>query len=147
MSRTKLLPLLVLAGTILAVYVVTDALFTTEEERIGAFVEAVTGDVAGDRINSALRYTDPDREPVELSVAGHSVFYDEGDTVGLAESAHRYLEPFLGGNVDLLQERIEIDENHAQVNLRLNTDNGLVNVEFKLNRHSDGWLVHRVRAS
>lgn len=128
-----------------SVAVVADALVVTDQERLEAFVDSVTGEVETRRIDAALSYVDTARVPVEITVGEEYRTYDEGQEVDLAERARRTLAPFTGQDVRVLQKAIEIDGERALVALRIGTREGTANLQFRLVRRGDGWLVSRVR--
>jgi hypothetical protein len=128
-----------------SVVVVADALVVTDEERLDAFVDSVTGEVETRRIDAALGYVDISRVPVEVLVGDETDYYEEGREVDLAERARQTLAPFQGDDVRLLQKSIEIDGERALVALRIGTRGGTANVQFRMVRRGDGWLVSRVR--
>lgn len=136
---------IVLALLLGSVAVVADALVVTDEERLDAFADAVTGEVETQRIDAALSYVDPARVPVEVLVGEQRSFYEDGQVVDLAERARETLGPYTGDDVRLLQKTIEIDGDRALVALRVGTRDGTANVQFRLVRRGDGWLVSRVR--
>lgn len=124
-----------------------DAVVLTEEERLEAFVDAITGDVASERIDGALEWVDPGREAVEVSAGRNRQLYEGGDGVELAAHARELLAPLEGSRAVLLQDSIDIEEDRARVAVRMRTSDGVVNVRFDMVRHDDGWLVRRVRVS
>lgn len=124
-----------------------DAVVFTDEERLEDFVEAVTGDVASDRIDNALEWVDPDREAVEVSQGREVRRYEDGESVELAVHARELLAPFEGNHAVLLQDSIDIEGERARVTVRMRTGDGVLNVRFDMVRHEDGWFVRRVRAS
>jgi len=145
MQSRFLIQSVVVALLVGSVAMVADALVVTDEERLEAFVDAVTGDVETRRIDAALSYVDPARVPVEVMVSDDSRLYEEGQEVDLAERARHTLGPYTGEEVRLLQKSIELDDDRALVALRLGTRHGTANVQFRLVRRGDGWLVSRVR--
>ena len=145
MTSRFLIQSVVVALLVGSVAMVADALVVTDEERLGAFVDAVTGDVETRRIDAALSYVDPARVPVEVMISEDSRFYEEGQEVDLAERARSTLGPYTGEEVRLLQKSIELDGDRALVALRVGTRHGTANVQFRLVRRGDGWLVSRVR--
>jgi hypothetical protein len=139
-----------MAVALAAIIAACDALITTDAERLDEFVDAVTGEVSTGRIDHALRYADPGREPLEVVMVDDVEVYTEGDELALTERARDILAPFSGDDVRLVQEHVEIDESSgadARVALRLGTRAGIVDVTFQLRRHGDEWLVHRVRVT
>ncbi len=146
MSRSRFLTqALVLALLVGSIAMVADALVVTDEERLEAFVDAVTGEVDTRRIDAALSYVDPARVPVDITVGDDLRAYGEGQEVDLAERARATLAPFQGDDVRVVQEAIEIEGERALVALRIGTREGMADVQFRLVRRGDGWLVSRVR--
>ncbi len=130
-----------LAGVVVAV----DALSVTDEERIEEFVEAVTGEVRGSRIDHALRYTNLAAEPVEVVVGDEPRRYEAGEEGDLSDEAHQVLAPLEGAEARLLQDAVVIEGDRARVALRVSTDEGVCDVQYLMRKHGDDWLVTRVR--
>ena len=130
-----------LAGVLVAV----DAIVVTDQERLEGFVDGVTGDVSGDRIDNALSWTNLDAEPVEVVVGDQPRLYAEGEEVDLAEDAREVLAPLEGESVRLLQDAIEIQGTSARVALRVSTSEGVCDVQYLMRKHGEDWLVTRVR--
>jgi len=128
-----------------AIATTVDALVLTDEERLEAFTDKLSGDVTNQRIDEALDFADPDREPVELMSGRFHAYYDDGQGAELAERAHRELAPLTGSEATMLQRSIHIDGNQALVAVRVRTRGGVVDARFDLERHGDGWLIQRVR--
>lgn len=146
MLRTRIaIQFLVLVGLVCSVAVVADALVVTDEERLDAFVDAVTGEVETRRIDAALSHADPSRVPVEVVVGDDVHTYADGQEVDLAERTRRALTPLEDEHLRVLQEAVEVDGDRALVALRLRTRGGTADIQFRLVRRGDGWLVSRVR--
>jgi hypothetical protein len=122
-----------------------DAAIVTAEERIGRFANDVTGEVSRDRIRRALEWTEPSRQPVEVDVRGEGTVYDDENAGELSRDAKRALGRFSGTNLRALRESIEVQGDRADLSLKLLTDRGMVNVDYRLRRHGEQWLVSRVR--
>ncbi len=135
----------ILVTAVAGIAMAVDALVLTDEERLEAFTDTLTGDVTDQRIDQALDFADPDREPVEL-IAGHTrSFYNDGQGAELAERAHHELAPLAGSEATLLQRTIHIDGDEALVAVRVRTREGVIDASFNLTRHGDGWLIRKVR--
>lgn len=122
-----------------------DALVFTDQERLEAFTDTFDGDVTDQRIDQALDFADPDREPVELVAGQLHAVYQDGQGAELAERAHRELAPLAGSETTLVQRSIHIEGDSALVAVRVRTRAGMIDASFNLSRHGDGWLIRRVR--
>jgi len=128
-----------------AVLLTADAVTTTDEERIEAFLEQVTESDAAHRIDAALTYADPERQPVDLQEAGERERYDEGESSALSEHARSLLSDLDKTNMKLVQDAIQIDDDRALVAIRARTGEGFIDVQFRLKRHEEDWLLTQVR--
>jgi len=138
----------VLGGTAVAVggWLLLDALIVTEEERIQVFLEAVTGEVTSEKINTALEWVDTDRQPVEVHVMGRSDLYEDDET--LHERARESMRRFMGQDLRILGESITVEDDRATMRVRvINSQLGIVNAEFDLRKREDVWLVSHVRVT
>lgn len=125
-----------------AVWLTLDAVIVTDEERLEAFVEDVTGTVTTQRIDTAMEWVDPAAEPVEIRYFGRSDYYEE--MLPLRDRAHDALRFLSGDSLRTLQEGIEVEGDRATVSLRLLSDRGMVQATFTLRRHGERWLVSEV---
>lgn len=128
-----------------AIAAAADALVLTDEERLEAFTDTLDGDVTPDRIDEALDFADPDREPVEIIAGRQREFFGDGSGADLAERAREELAPLTGSEVDLVQRSIHVHGDDALIAVRVRTRAGLIDARFDLSRHGDGWLIRRVR--
>jgi hypothetical protein len=128
-----------------SVAVVVDALVVTDVERLETFVDDLTDARDDARIDAALGHADPSRVPVELIVGADSELYEDGDEVDLAEHTREALSPLAHGKAEVVQKTIDIEGDRAQVAVRVSTDDGMLNAQFRFVRRGDGWLVTRVR--
>jgi len=125
-----------------AVWWTLDAVVVTDEERLEAFVDDVTGTVSTQRIDAALEWVDPATEPVEVRYFGRSDYYEQMPP--LRERAHDALRYLSGDALRTLQEGIEVTDDRAVVGLRLLSDRGMVQATFTLRRRGERWLVSEV---
>jgi hypothetical protein len=133
-------------AAVATVWVVGDLLIVTDEERLEPFLDAVTGDVTPARIDAALAFTDPSREPVEVRALGTTVVYEDAES--LSERAHTALSALSGETLRILGESIEVEGERATISVRiLSGQTGMVNVGFDLRKHGDDWLVRTVRVT
>jgi hypothetical protein len=141
--RRRAIYLVIAVVVITAGIVVGDLLVTTEEERLTVFADAVSGEVTPARIDAALAWCDPARQPVQVeSFAGGRLYEDEAS---LHREARRALSRFRGTELHRLSDSITVHDDTATVSLRLlATDRGFINAEFELRRHGEDWLVSSV---
>ncbi len=137
-----LLIALVAVGGVAAV---ADALVVTDEERLETFAEDLSGDILPERIDAALGYFDPDRQPVEVVTDGQRLFFAEGEGADLAAEVRAVLAPHGQQEATLLQRAIELRDDDARVALRLRTSEDVVDATFDLRKHGERWFVRRVR--
>ena len=134
------------AVVVIAIGVAIDMAIVTEEERLEAFVEAVTGEVTSEKIDAALSWIDTSRQPVEVYVMGQSDLYEDDDT--LRERARDSMRRFMGQDLRMLNETITVEDERATIRVRvLNDQLGMVTAEFDLRKREETWLVSAVRVT
>ncbi len=136
---------LALAGALLAacVWMIVDYLVVTDAERIQVFLDSVTGEVSSDKIDAALSWVDTSRQPVEVYVMGRSDLYEDDET--LRTRARESMRRFMGQDLRILGENIEVEGDHAHLHVRvINSQLGMVNANFDFRRRGDDWLVSKV---
>jgi hypothetical protein len=122
-----------------------DELIVTEEERLEAFANDVTGPVEPARIDAALAtWTDPATQPVELRGFGRSEVYGAEHAAELASRAREALRTYGGERLRKMRQGIEVRDDEASVSLRIVSGRGMVDVDFGLRKHGDRWLVSDV---
>jgi hypothetical protein len=136
--------LLVVLCFVVGAAAVVDAAVVTDRERMDEFIDSVTGRVSESRIDSALRYADPTKLPIELVHDGHSRRYTDRNASRLKPDARKALATIEGSKLDLIQQSISLDGERARIALRLRTESGLANTVFDLRREDDHWLLRRV---
>lgn len=123
-----------------------DALVVTDRERLETFAEDVSGELTPERIDRALAYFDPDRQPVEVITPERRERFDEGEGAELAAQVRQALAPYGAREATLLQRAIEErGADDARVALRLRTPEGVVDATFDLRKHGERWFVRRAR--
>lgn len=133
------------AAAVVAGVWAADALVVTERERVEDFVAAVTGRVTVERVDAALRYVDPARQSVELTVFDETETYAQDDAAALRARARSALQRYEGQTFRVLRRDIDVRPAVATVALQVLSEQGLRAVDFTLHRHGDAWLVGRVR--
>ncbi len=126
---------------------VGDALVVTDEERLDELVESLVSAPAGERVDRALDFAAPAREPVELLARGRANRFGDGDEVDLANRARQLLAPFEVDGIDVVQRSIDIRGESARVVVRARSGEGYINALFDLRRHGERWLIERLRVS
>ncbi|MBX3276082.1 MAG: hypothetical protein KF729_37870 [Sandaracinaceae bacterium] len=136
------------AAVVVAVlgYLAWDALVETDEERLEGFVADVTGPVAAARVDAArARWVDLDRQPFEVSALGESLYFRAGEDAALGERAARATRELAGADLRALTRAIVVEGDAARVTLRLlSRERGMMQVEWRLRRHGQDWLVERL---
>ncbi len=146
MSRRAWLGVGAAVVAIAAALLAWDALVETDEERLEGFVAEVTGSVSAGRVDAARRrWIDLSRQPFEVSALGESLYYGPGDDAALAERASAVARELSGVDLRTLSRGITVDGDEARITLRLlSRERGMGQVEWRLQRHGDDWLVERL---
>lgn len=144
MLRRILLPFLVVFLLVSAVAAVADALVVTEQERLVQLANAVTEEDAGRRVDQLLRHVAPEREPLEITVAGHRREFAEGQEVDAAEVLRAALHFVEQGDLRSVQQTINLTGDSSVVALRLESGGEMHDVTAFLARHDDRWLARRI---
>ena len=124
---------------------VVDALVITDEERLDMFVDGLTDTRTEARSTRRLATSIPAGFRSRSMVGDESAFYGDGDEVDLAEHTREALSSLAHGEAELVQKTIDIEGDQARVAVRVSTDDGMVNAQFRFVRRGDGWLVSRMR--
>jgi hypothetical protein len=132
-------------AVLLGLSAVADALFVTDEERLEAFVDAISGDIETGRIDDALRFVSTRHEEVALRAPGQNEWFGEGDDAELGALARERLAPHLGQALELVQHSVRVDEDAGHVGVRLRGPRGLMDVAFELRKHGERWYVRSAR--
>ncbi len=130
--------------TLVALGLTYDALVETDEERIEAFADAVTGEVTSEKIAEALAWCDTGRQPVEVYLMGESRLYESDSD--LADRARQGMSRFMGQDLRPLNRNVEVDGDRASLRVRvMNSQLGMVNAAFEFRKRGDEWLLSTVR--
>ena len=135
----------VVLSLLLGAAAVADALVVTDQERLDAFAEALSGVVEVDQIDEGLAYVDLEHEPLLLTTPDGEWEFGRGDGADLGSRVRDALAPYMGSSVDEVQRSVEIDGEEARVAVRLRTPEGLLNATFDLAKSGERWFVHRAR--
>ena len=125
---------------LICVAAVADALVVTDEERLEAFVDALSGEVSPERIDDALSFAQTDQLPFTLRSGSSERTYDNRDAE-LARRVRETIAPFLGTEAELVQHNIEVDGDEADVHLRVRTIRGTVSAAIQLEKVDGRWLI------
>ncbi len=117
----------------------------SDEERIERLVEDVTGKVDAAQMDRALAYLALSELPVDVRVPHMSGVFDETRGPELASAYRRAMQRFVGSELRVRSQKIEVLGDAAEVRLTLVTQYGAVRVELSLRKLSSGWKVSRVR--
>jgi hypothetical protein len=128
-------------------YVGVDALVESPEEALEAIAEDFQGPLDSGRIQSALRWFDPDHVPVEVSARGQTRVYGNGAADSLQRDAERALAPMMGDSLRALRSHVEVEDDEGAIQLQLLTSRGMANVDLRLRFRSDAWKVYRVQVT
>jgi len=144
--RRFVIPFLVATLSLAGIVVTADALVTTPNEELDAFVDDVTAPRAEKRLDAALSYVNPSEVPCRFSNAGEITEFGEGEGGELAERVRSTLSVFDSERQESLQENVVIKGEHATVTTRLGDSDYEQTVIYELVRHEQRWLVRSVRA-
>ncbi|MEO0323009.1 MAG: hypothetical protein AAF447_08630 [Myxococcota bacterium] len=118
-----------------------DLLVTSDREQVEAIAGAFRGEVSNARLQAALAHVDVDVQPLETRVRGTTRVYGRGAAGDLARDARRRLAPLSGARFRPLQERIEVDGDDAEVQMRLVSEAGTGTLRLRLRKHDARWLL------
>lgn len=142
--RRLFLPFLVAFVLVSAVSAVADALVVTELERLGTLASVLTEEDPGRRVDELLRHVAPEREGVEITVAGHRREFGEGQEVDAADTLRAALDFAEQRDITPIQQTVNQDGASAVVALRLRASGEVHDVTLHLRHHDDRWLAHRI---
>jgi hypothetical protein len=136
-------------AAVAAAIILWDALVVSDEERLEALVDDITGSASPGRLDAArARWVDLERQPFELSALGEALYYRAGDDAALAQRSSEAMRTLSGSRLRSLGSGVEVDGAQARVSVRILSDrHGLAQVECTLHRHGDDWLIERLAVS
>ncbi len=118
-----------------------------DEDRIEAFIAAVTGEVTTERIDHVLNtYLALEQRPLSTTVLGDMRLYRAEDKPRLHDSVHQRLQRLLGSKVKILRRHVAIKDDKARVELQLFGDSVMGNVIYELSKLDKArWVMSVVR--
>jgi hypothetical protein len=125
-------------------WVLADWLIVTDEERVEQLVGTVTGLVDGAKIDGALGWTDPARQPLEVTFRGFSYRFDQDNAGELRAKAYTHLAPYQGERLNLLQKSVEVKGSAATVTVDTFSRRGRTTTEYELRKLGDRWVLSGV---
>lgn len=125
--------------------VASRALVVTDRDRVERFAEAVSGEVTPARVDAALRYVDPDRQPVEVTAYESAQTYGAGEREALHRRVRERLQPVAGVRFRVLRRSIAMGPGTASVTMQLFSSEAAPTAEYVLRKHGDDWLVETAR--
>lgn len=129
---------------VIAAVVAYDALTESDEERLEQLVRDSTGRIDAVRMDAGIRrWVDLERQPLEVSALGESLYYGSGEDAALRERATRAVRSLSGSELRALSSGIEVDGDEARVSIRA-LGQGLGRIEWTLRKHDGDWLVARL---
>lgn len=132
-------------AALVASIVATRALVVTDRDRVDRFVDAVSGEVTPARIDAALRYVDPDRQPVEITAYEATEAYGPGERDALRQRVRERLLAVAGTRFRVLRKSVTMGARSASVSMQLYSSEGAPSAEYVLRKHGDDWLVETAR--
>ncbi len=144
MSRTQHIVALAALALIVAV-VAYRSLAVTDRDRVERFTDAVSGEVTPERVAAAMRYVDPDRQPVEVTAYESTESYGAGQRDALRQRIRERLGPVSGARFRVLRRSITMSPQSASVSMQLYSSEAMPTAEYVLRKHGDDWLVETAR--
>jgi hypothetical protein len=143
--RRLLIPIVVATLSLAGLVVTADALVTTPNEELEAFIDDVTAPRAETRMDAALSYVNPSEVPCRFSSDGKLTEYGEGEGSALSAALRSALNVFDSEQQEALQQAVEIRDDNATVTTRLGDNEYEQTVIYELVRRDERWLVRAVR--
>ena len=143
-SRTRLWIALAALALVVAL-VAYRSLAVTDRDRVERFAEAVSGEVTPARVDAAMRYVDPDRQPVEVTAYESTESYGPGQRDALRTMVRERLRAASGARFRVLRRSITMGPRSASVSMQLYSSEAMPTTEYVLRKHGDDWLVETAR--
>lgn len=134
-------------GGLIGIYMALDALVVSDEEELEAIAEDFSGTITNERVERALTHFDPDVHPIEVNARGIARVYGAGSASDLRRDAMRGLSALMGDTPRKLRGGVSVEENRGQIRMHLVTAQGTANVEMRLEREGERWLVSRFQVT
>lgn len=147
MDLKRVVIVLGVLGAVVGIYTALDALFVSDSEELEAIAEDFSGTITQDRITRALTHFDPDEQPIEVNARGIARVYGAGSTPDLQRDAQRGLAGLMGDTPRRLRGGVTVEEDRGEIRMHLITSQGTANVEMRLVRKNERWLVSRFQVT
>lgn len=132
-------------AAVVAAIAASRSLVVTDRDRVDRFVDAVSGEVTPARIDAALRYVDPDRQPVEITAYEATESFGPGEGEALRRRVRERLRAASGTRFRVLRKSVTMGARSASVSMQLYSSEGAPSAEYVLRKHGDDWLVETAR--
>jgi hypothetical protein len=117
----------------------------TDEDRIDAFVAAVTGELTDERVEHVMKtYVDLAEEPIDVRAFGDGRLYRAEDRERFRQDAARRLGPLMGRSLNAVRKRIDLRGSEATVELQLLSRTMVGQVRYELVKRDKRWLIGTV---
>jgi hypothetical protein len=126
------------------VALVADALVESDEERLSDVADSLVGPSAERRIDALLAWVDTARVPVTVRADGVTERFGEDDP-DPADAIRDALAPLRADSLELVQQSVSVEGEHARLALRVRSDGAIVDAQVELARDGQAWLVREVR--
>ncbi len=144
--RTPLSPklrLILLIVLVVGGYLAWDAAVVTDEEKIEAFAETISGKLDLDRIDEAMMYVRPAYQPLTVTSPWGEKVYE--DVAGVRSAAHKALSRFYGEHLRIMNQEIHVEERAARLSVRVMTMRGMRDADFRFAKPDDeNWVLTHV---
>ena len=124
-------------------YATWDFLVVTDEEKIEAFAETISGELNLDRIDEAMNYVRPELQPLTVtSPCGEQVYENVSE---VRSAAHKALSRFYGEHLRMMGEEIHVEERAARLSLRVVTMRGIRDADFRFAKlDGENWVLTHI---
>lgn len=130
---------------LLAALGVGRALVVTDRDRVEGFADAVSGELTPAHLDAALRYVDPDRQPVEVTAYEETESYGAGQREALRRRVRERLAGLMGTRWRVLRRSITMGAGGASVSMQVFSSEAGATTDYVLRKHGDDWLVETAR--
>ena len=107
----------------------------------------MSGTITNERIERALTHFDPDVQPLEVNARGVARVYGAGSAGDLRRDAIRGLSGLMGDSPRKLRGGVTVEDDRGEIRMYLVTSEGTANVEMRLQRRDERWLVSRFQVT
>ena len=120
----------------------------SDEDKLEAFAQAVTGDLNVQRLDHVMQtYVDPAQQPLVVTVFNDPREYGSDTAATIGATARERLARIMGSTARVMRKRIRIDGKQATVTLQLFGERLMGHTRYELEKHGDSWLVKSLDVS